>query len=240
MRAAVAQECMSPGPASRTVHLVEAAEREREPLRRLIESLEVGVEAFGSLAERAERGPDSCNCLLWSLDGPGPGGELDALLEEIGEGTPVVLLGRAPPLPVVTRALKAGAVDVLRTPVDVGELRRVLGEGFERSDSERKQRARIVEVEERLERLTVRERSVLGPLIRGRLNKEIGAELGITERTVKAHRASILRKLSVGSVAELVRLATTLEFAREQMVGRASAASKQFFSRQDASDSPTT
>src|SRR5690348_14126203 len=105
---------MVSGPASRTVHLVEDAEREREPLRRLIESLEIGVEAFGSLGDRPERGPDSCSCMLWSLDGPGPGGEFDALLEEIGEGTPVVLLGRAPSLPLVTRALKVGAVDVLR------------------------------------------------------------------------------------------------------------------------------
>jgi FixJ family two-component response regulator len=216
---------MSSGPASRTVHLVEAAERERELLRHLIESLEAAVEAFGSLAERPEVGPDSCNCMLWSLDGSGS--ELDALLEEIGEGTPVVLLGRAPALSLVTRALKAGAVDVLRTPVDPGELRRALYEGFERSDAERKQRAQILETEERLERLTARERAVLGPLIRGRLNKEIGAELGITERTVKAHRGSILRKIEVGSLAELARVVTTLELARQQRAGRVVSARRQ-------------
>jgi FixJ family two-component response regulator len=225
---------MASGPASRTVHLVEDAEREREPLRHLIESLEIGVEAFGSLGDRPERGPGSCNCMLWSLDGPGPGGEFDALLEEIGEGTPVVLLGRAPPLPLVTRALKAGAVDVLRLPVDAGEVRRVLEEAFERSDSERKRRTRILEVEERLERLTVRERAVLGPLIRGQLNKEIGAELGITERTVKAHRGSILRKIEVGSLAELARVVTTLELARQQRAERAAFARKQMLGQSEA------
>ena len=225
---------MSPGLSSRTVHLVEEAEREREPLRRLIESLEVAVEAFGSLAERSGRGPGSCNCLVWSLDGPGRGGEFDALLDEIGEGTPVVLLGRAPALSLVTRALKAGAVDVLRSPVDVGELRRVLGEGFERSDSERQRRVRILEVEERLERLTVRERAVLGPLIRGQLNKEIGAELGITERTVKAHRGSILRKIEVGSLAELARVVTTLELGRQQRAERVAFARKQMLGPSEA------
>jgi FixJ family two-component response regulator len=225
---------MSPGPASRTVHLVEEAERERDPLRRLIESLGVGVEAFGSLAERAEHGPDSCNCMLWSLDGPRSGSEFDALLEEIGEGTPVVLLGPAPALSLVTRALKAGAVDVLRIPVDVGELRRVLDEGFERSDSERQRRARILEVEERLERLTVRERAVLGPLIRGQLNKEIGAELGITERTVKAHRGSILRKIAVGSLAELACVVTTLELARQHRAERVASARRQMLGPSDA------
>ncbi|HET6983526.1 MAG TPA: LuxR C-terminal-related transcriptional regulator [Myxococcaceae bacterium] len=218
---------MSPGLSSRTVHLVEEAEREREPLRRLIESLEVVVEAFGTLAERSGRASDSCNCLVWSLDGPGPGNPFDALLEEIGEGTPVVLLGRAPGLSLVTRALKAGAVDVLRSPVDVGELRRVLGEAFERSDSEQQRRVRILEVEERLERLTARERAVLGPLIRGQLNKEVGAELGITERTVKAHRGSILRKIEVGSLAELARLVTTLELARQQRAERVACARRQ-------------
>lgn len=225
---------MSSGLSSRTVHLVEEAEREREPLRRLIESLEVVVEAFGSLAERSGRGPGSCNCLVWSLDGPGPGGEFDALLDEIGEGTPVVLLGRAPALSLVTRALKAGAVDVLRSPVDVRELRRVLDEGFERSDSERQRRVRILEVEERLERLTVRERAVLGPLIRGQLNKEIGAELGITERTVKAHRGSILRKIEVGSLAELARVVTTLELARQQRAERVAFARKQMLGPSEA------
>jgi len=229
---------MASGPASRTVHLVEDAEREREPLRRLIESLEVGVEAFGSLGDRRERGPDSCNCMLWSLDGQGPGSEFDALLEEIGEGTPVVLLGRAPPLPLVTRALKAGAVDVLRLPMDVDEVRRVLEEAFERSDSERQERAGILEVEERLERLTARERAVLGPLIRGQLNKEVGAELGITERTVKAHRGSILRKLRVGSLAELARVVTTLEIARKQRAVRVTFARKQMLGR--ASEAPAS
>ena len=68
---------------------------------------------------------------------------------------------------------------------------------------------------------------VFDQLITGRLNKQVGAELGITERTVKAHRASILRKVSVGSVAELVRLATTLEFARQRVLERASMASRQ-------------
>ena len=229
---------MASGPASRTVHLVGDVERDREPLRHLIESLEVGVEAFGSLGDRPERGPDSCHCMLWSLDGPGPGGEFDALLEEIGEGTPVVLLGRAPPLALVTRALKAGAVDVLRLPVEAGEVRRALEEAFERSDSERTRRGRILEVEERLERLTVRERAVLGPLIRGQLNKEIGAELGITERTVKAHRGSILRKLRVGSLAELARLVTTLELARQQHTERVAFARKQMLGR--ASEAPAS
>ncbi len=223
-----------------TVQLIERNDREREALQLLLESLGVRVEVFSSLAERAARAVGSGQCLLCGVDGVGPRWrEFDDLLGEMGEGMPVVLLGRAPPLSLVVRALKAGAVDVLRKPVDAHDLRRAVEEALERSDSERVHRTRILELRQRLDRLTAREQEVFDRLITGQLNKQVGAELGITERTVKAHRASILRKVAVGSVAELVRLATTLEFAREQMLERAGIASKQILATSDEA-SPVT
>ena len=207
-------------PGTRTVQLIERNDRERQALQQLLESLGLHVEAFTSLGDRA---PSPSECLLWSVDGVGPQQEeLDELLTEMGDGTSVVLLGRAPPMPLVVRALKAGAVDVLCKPVDVVELRRAVLEAFERCDSEREQRSRLHELQQRLERLTAREQEVFQRLITGQLNKQVGAELGITERTVKAHRASILRKVAVGSVAELVRVATTLEFGCQPTTARAS------------------
>jgi FixJ family two-component response regulator len=219
------------------VELVDRNGRDRDALQLQLEALGLQVEAFASLTERAGRAARNHHaCVLCGLDGASQNlHEFDDLLAEIGEGTPVVLLGRAPPLSLVVRALKAGAVDVLRRPVGADDLARAMEEAVVRSQSELLQRTRISELRERLDRLTAREREVFDRLITGQLNKQVGAELGITERTVKAHRASILRKLSVGSVAELVRLATTLEFAREQMLGRASAASRQFFNHHDAS-----
>jgi len=203
---------------TRTVQLIERNERERQALQQLLESLGLHVEAFASLGDRA---PGTAECLLWSVDDVGPQGEeLDKLLAEIGEGTSVVVLGRAPPLPIVVRTLKAGAVDVLCKPIEPTELRRTVLEAFERCDAERLQRSRLHELQQRLERLTAREQEVFQRLITGQLNKQVGAELGITERTVKAHRASILRKVAVGSVAELVRVATTLEFSCQPPVAR--------------------
>jgi FixJ family two-component response regulator len=203
---------------SRTVQLIERNDHERQALEQLLESLGVRVEAFTSLAERA---PGSGECLLWSVDGVGPqSAEIDEVLAEIGDGTSVVLLGRAPPMPLLVRALKAGAVDVLCKPVEMQELRRVVLEAFDQCDAEREQRVRLHELRRRLDRLTAREQEVFQRLITGQLNKQVGAELGITERTVKAHRASILRKVAVGSVAELVRVATTLEFGGPQAVAR--------------------
>jgi len=218
-------------PGQSSVQLIERNDREREALQLLLESLGLRVEVFNSLAERA---PGSGQCLLCAVDGVGPRWrEFDDLLAEIGEGMPVVLVGRAPPLSLVVRALKAGAVDVLRKPIDTDELRRAVQEALERSDSERVHRTRILELRERLDRLTAREQEVFERLITGQLNKQVGADLGITERTVKAHRASILRKVAVGSVAELVRLATTLEFARQQVLERAGIASRQILASSD-------
>ena len=203
---------------ARTVQLIERNERERQALQQLLESLGLHVEAFASLGDRA---PGTADCLLWSVDGVGPEQEeLNELLAEIGEGTSVVVLGRAPPMPIVVRMMKAGAVDVLCKPIELTELRRAVLEAFERCDAERLQRSRIHELQQRLERLTAREQEVFQRLITGQLNKQVGAELGITERTVKAHRASILRKVAVGSVAELVRVATTLEFSCQPPVAR--------------------
>jgi FixJ family two-component response regulator len=205
-----------------TVQLVESNDRERQALQLLLESVGLRVEGFASLTERRS---GSGECLLWSVDGSGPGvEELDELLSEIGEGASVVLLGCAPPIPLVVRALKAGAVDVLCKPVGIRELRHAVFEAIERGDAERQRRRRIDELQHRLERLTAREQEVFQRLITGQLNKQVAAELGITERTVKAHRASILRKVAVTSMAELVRLATTLEVCAQERTGRASIA----------------
>jgi len=207
-----------------TVQLIERNERERQTLQQLLQSLGFHVEAFTSLGDRAS---GTGECLIWSVEDVAGSDELDDLLAEMGEGTSVVLLGRALPMPLVVRMVKAGAVDVLCKPVELTELRRAVLEAFERCDAERQQRARLHELQQRLERLTAREQEVFERLITGQLNKQVGAELGITERTVKAHRASILRKVAVGSVAELVRVATTIEFGCHPPVTRPTSANGQ-------------
>jgi FixJ family two-component response regulator len=203
---------------ARTVQLVERNDRERQVLQQFLESIGLHVEPFTSLVERTT---DMGECLIWSLDGASSRPEeLDRLVAEMRDGTSVVLLGSSPPMALVVRLVKAGAVDVLCKPVELTELRRAVLEAFERCDAEREQRSRLHELQQRIDRLTVREQEVFQRLITGQLNKQVGAELGITERTVKAHRASILRKVAVGSVAELVRVATTIEFGCQQPVER--------------------
>ena len=209
-----------PGP--RTVQLVESDDKERQALQELLELVGLRVEGFASLAERA---PGSGECLLWSIDGPTP--QLDEVLRETTNGTSVVLVARSLPLAVVVRAVKAGVVDVLCKPLDIEELRRAVEQALARTETERLHRARLLELKQRVARLTTREQEVFQRLINGQLNKQVGAELGITERTVKAHRASILRKVAVGSMAQLVRIATTVECGCHHLVERAAAAEKQ-------------
>ena len=209
-----------PGP--RTVQLVESDDKERQALQELLELVGLRVEGFASLAERA---PGSGECLLWSIDGPTP--QLDEVLRETTNGTSVVLVARSLPLAVVVRAVKAGVVDVLCKPLDMEELRRAVEQALARAETERLHRARLLELKQRVARLTTREQEVFQRLINGQLNKQVGAELGITERTVKAHRASILRKVAVGSMAQLVRIATTVECGCHHLVERAAAAEKQ-------------
>jgi len=206
----------------RTVQLVESDDKERQALQELLELVGLRVEGFASLAERA---PGSGECLLWSIDGPTP--QLDEVLRETTNGTSVVLVARSLPLAVVVRAVKAGVVDVLCKPLDMEELRRAVEQALARTETERLHRARLLELKQRVARLTTREQEVFQRLINGQLNKQVGAELGITERTVKAHRASILRKVAVGSMAQLVRIATTVECGCHHLVERAAAAEKQ-------------
>jgi len=218
-------------PGARTVQLVERNDRERQAMQQLLEVLGFEAQTFSSLVDRARASGD---CVLCSVDGLGPRwDELDELLAEMTAGTSVVLVGRAPPMPLVVRALKAGAVDVLCKPVELTDLRRAVLEAFERSEAERQRRARLSELRQRLERLTAREQEVFQRLITGQLNKQVGADLGITERTVKAHRASILRKVAVGSVAELVRVATTIEFGCQQLVARVTTVEQQVLDSSD-------
>src|SRR5215813_1435592 len=210
----------TPGP--RTVQLVESDDNERQALQELLELVGLRVEGFSSVAERA---PGSGECLLWCIDGPSP--PLDELLRETAKGTSVVLVAHSLPLAVVVRAVKAGVVDVLCKPLDMEELRRAVEQALARADTERLHHTRLRELQQRIARLTTREQEVFQRLINGQLNKQVGAELGITERTVKAHRASILRKVAVGSMAELVRVATTIEFGCHPPVARPTSANGQ-------------
>ena len=116
-------------------------------------------------------------------------------------------------MPLSVRALRAGALNLLTKPVDDETLLQAIGEAVEIDRGLRRARAELEPVRQRLQTLTPRERNVFDGVITGRLNKQIAADLGIAEKTVKVHRGQVMAKMGVRSVAELVRLTDRLGVA---------------------------
>ena len=149
-----------------------------------------------------EGGP---GCVLLDLSMPGPSGlDLQDTLAKRGVGLPVIFLTAHGDIRQSVRAMRQGAVDFLTKPVERRELLAAIEAALERQSVQGADASRRREVARRHERLTPREKEVFELVVAGRMNKQIGATLGVSERTVKAHRAQIMEKMEVDSVAELV------------------------------------
>jgi FixJ family two-component response regulator len=184
----------------------------RRGLQRLIRSLGWKPETFASAQEfltmcRAE----SPNCILLDLQLPGLSGlDLQKQMADVGLEIPIVFLTGHGNIPASVQAMKAGAVQFLTKPVDEQELLRAIEEAVERDWRIRQERVQMSELRDRYKSLTAREREVMQQVISGLLNKQIAAELHITEDTVKFHRGHIMRKMRADSLADLVRMADHL------------------------------
>ncbi len=200
------------------VHVVDDDEAVRTAVSRLLRAKAFEVRAYGSAQEFVERPTDGRGgCVVLDLKMPGVSGlELLETLAHDPDALPVVFLTGYGDIPASVRAMKAGAVDFLTKPVEQDRLLEAVAAALARDAERRRRRGQIREIQSRFQHLTPRERQVFDLLVTGMLNKQVGAVLGTTERTVKAHRAQIMRKLEVKSVAELVHIATTLGGAMRQ------------------------
>jgi FixJ family two-component response regulator len=181
----------------------------RKSLSRLLESADYAVEAFASAGEFLARGPHAgpC-CLVLDVKMPGLTGiQLQEMLAATGRRMSIVFVSGHADVPTSVKAMKAGAVDLLTKPVDVQDLIAAIRRAMTRDEHERATETRLAEVRRRVAMLTARETEVFARVVTGMLNKQIGAALGIGEKTVKVHRARVMEKMQAGSVAELVRLA---------------------------------
>jgi len=159
----------------------------------------------------AEHDPDEPGCLVADVALPGMSGlELQSVLAARGCGRPIVFVTARGSIPMSVQAMRAGAVTFLSKPVRIAELVAAIREAFERDLRDREERALVSDVESRITALTSREREVLALLVVGKLNKQIAAELGAAEKTIKVHRGRVMAKLHVRSVAELVTLTSRL------------------------------
>ena len=189
----------------------------RKGLERLIRSVGWKTVTFGSAQEfLASARTQAPTCLVLDLQLPGLSGlELQKQMTEAGVETPIVFLTGHGDIPASVKAMKAGAIEFLTKPVDEQDLLNAIQEAIERDRRVRQQRADVRDLRDRYESLTSREQGVMQQVVSGLLNKQIAAELKITEDTVKFHRGHIMRKMRAGSLADLVRMAEALGIRRQ-------------------------
>jgi FixJ family two-component response regulator len=192
-----------------TVYVVDDDPDVLTAIGRLLQSIGLNVATFSSPHQFLE-GYDrnAPGCLVLDLALPGLSGlELQRMLEQRASLLPIVFLTGRGDIATSVEAMKHGAADFLTKPVDDTELIAAIDEALARNQALRSARRERQDVANALATLTQRERQVLELIVAGRLNKQIAAELGTVEKTIKFHRANLMRKMGVRVVAELVKLA---------------------------------
>jgi len=195
-----------------TVFVVDDDESVRASLSRLLTASGFHVEAYASaqkfLAEPKGARP---GCLLLDLRMPGIDGlELQDALSNGNSSQAIVFLTGHGSVSESVAAMKAGATDFLEKPADPSELVATVKRAIELDARQRREAVELADLDRRLEALTAREREVFERVVAGRLNKQIGYDLGVSEKTVKVHRGRVMEKMEAPSLAELARMAERL------------------------------
>jgi FixJ family two-component response regulator len=197
------------------VHVVDDDDSLRKAVTRLLNAAGYDVRAYSSAGEFALAIRDNRRgCVLLDVRMPGPSGlDLQEALAREDEPLPIIFLTAHGDVPTSVRAMKAGAVDFLTKPIKRDVLLNAVRTALARDARLHTSHEQLRDLRMRFEKLTPRERNVFELVVAGRLNKQIAVELGMAERTVKAHRAQVMAKMQVTSLAELVHVADRLHSA---------------------------
>lgn len=198
------------------VFVVDDDKSVRDSLERLIRSVGLRVELFSSTDEFLARGSwPRPGCLVLDVRLPGKSGlELQADLSRANSSMPIIFISGYSDVPMSVRAMKAGAVEFITKPVRPQDLLDAIENAIARDRTAYEEGTAVAALKAKFATLSVREREVLNEVTSGRMNKEIAAALGITEATVKLHRANVMRKLEARSVVDLVRMVDRLASPR--------------------------
>jgi FixJ family two-component response regulator len=195
-----------------TVYLVDDDAGVRRAAKELIETVGLRTQTFGSAREFLEtQRPDAPGCLVLDVRLPGMSGlDLQRELAKTNNPLPIIFITGHGDIPMTVQAMKAGAVEFLSKPFRDQHLLDAITQAIERDRLARKERREVAELRLRHESLTPREREVMTFVVKGLLNKQVGAELGMSETTVKLHRGQVMQKMRADSLADLVRIAERL------------------------------
>ena len=184
----------------------------RGALEDLVGSVGLQVRAFASPQDFLQsKRPDAPGCLVLDVRLPGMSGlTFQQELARLGVALPVIFITGHGDIPMSVRAMKAGAVEFLTKPFHDQELLDAIHAAIERDRERRREAALVTELRERYATLTERERQIMTLVVIGRANKQIAAELNLSEMTVKVHRGQVMRKMHAGSLPGLVRMADRL------------------------------
>jgi FixJ family two-component response regulator len=190
----------------------------RTSLGSLFRSVGLRVEVFDSTADFLKVGrPEAASCLVLDVRLPGVSGlDFQAELGKANIQIPIVFITGYGDIPMTVKAMKAGAVEFLTKPFRDQDLLDAVRLGLERDRARRAGEAILSELRGRFEALTSREQEVMAFVTSGLMNKQIAADLGVSEITVKVHRGNVMRKMAAKSLADLVRMADVLGIRREK------------------------